>query len=97
MEKEIDLTVNYDGDLLRLKGQLVPHGYITRVVVEVDGRRILFEPDEERNFMAIMPEMDEGAPLLNLALVEAIAEALEADQRISALEGGVEEGEASAI
>jgi len=51
-------------------------GYLHRITAEVDGVPVYFEPDEERNYRAVLAEPAGRGPV-NAELVRAIIEALE--------------------
>ena len=49
MENQFELPVQYKGEQLMLKASLLITGYTHKFKVDVNGRSIIFEPDEERN------------------------------------------------
>lgn len=51
-------TVRYKGQELMLKASLVVTGYTHKFNVDVNGQIIVFEPDEERNYRAVIPYDD---------------------------------------
>lgn len=53
--QDFELPVSYKGESLLLKSSLHVLGYTHRFIVEVDGREVTFEPDEERNYRATLP------------------------------------------
>lgn len=57
------------------KGTLHTYGYSYKIVMDVAGRQVSFEPDEERNFRAIVPM--ESIDKINGGILKAIAAALE--------------------
>ena len=54
MEETFDLPVEYKGEQLMLKTSLLATGYIHKFNVEVDGQNIIFEPDEEKIYRAVI-------------------------------------------
>jgi hypothetical protein len=50
---EFELPVNWRDEEMLYKARLLKLGYGFKMEVEVDGRSILFEPDEEGNWRAI--------------------------------------------
>ncbi len=48
--------------------------YSHRILVSMDNQVIIFEPDEERNYRAILQDADTN---VNIALVQSIALAIE--------------------
>jgi hypothetical protein len=58
MEEEFELPVVYKGEQLMLKASLLVTGYTHKFSVDVNGQNIIFEPDEERNYRAVIPYDD---------------------------------------
>lgn len=69
------LPVTYKGEELELETQLRPWGYTYRFEVQVNGVPVQFEPDEERNYRALIaPEQVEAkGSQLSIELLQAIA------------------------
>ena len=58
--------------------RLVQLGYTHKFSVDVQGQEIFFEPDEERNYRALIgPEQLERNKKLDIELLKAIAESIE--------------------
>ncbi|WP_462264401.1 hypothetical protein [Mucilaginibacter sp.] len=78
MDDEFLLPVSFKGEALELETRLLPWGYTYRFEVQVNGLPVQFEPDEERNYRALVaPEQAEGkGSKLSVALLQAIAEGL---------------------
>lgn len=72
-----DLPVEYKNETLMLPAQLVQSGYTHAFKVEVNGQEVLFEPDEEGSYRAVVKpeEMNES---LKVDLLRAVAVAIEA-------------------
>ncbi len=49
-----DLPVEYKGKEMLFPAELLPMGFTHKIKVNVDGMDILFEPDEERNYRAVI-------------------------------------------
>ncbi len=49
-----DLPVEYKGKEMLFPAELLPMGFRHKIKVNVDGTDILFEPDEERNYRAVI-------------------------------------------
>jgi hypothetical protein len=49
-----DLPVEYKGKEMLFPAELLPMGFTHKIKVNVDGTDILFEPDEERNYRAVI-------------------------------------------
>jgi CRISPR/Cas system-associated exonuclease Cas4 (RecB family) len=59
MEDEFDLPVEYKGKNHIFKASLIVKGFTHRFQIEINGQTILFEPDEERNYRAMLEYGDE--------------------------------------
>ena len=75
MDDDFLLPVTFKGEELELETRLQPWGYTYRFEVQVNGIPIQFEPDEERNYRALVaPEQIEAkGSKLNIELLQAIA------------------------
>ncbi len=58
MEEPFDLPVEYKGKEYIFKAKLVVYGYSHKFHVDVNGEEIIFEPDEERNYRAVLNYSD---------------------------------------
>jgi hypothetical protein len=78
MDEKFQLPVLYKGEELLLAASLLVTGFTHKFVVEVSEQEIIFEPDEERNYRAIIPYEDFGKEKpVDKQLLKAIAEAIE--------------------
>ncbi len=78
MNDTFDIPVVYNNGELLLKAQLIKAGYIYKFNVEVGDANIMFEPDEENNYRAVVePEKLPGYKNVNTGLLQAIAGTLE--------------------
>ena len=78
MEESFELPVIYKGKELLFTTQLLVQGYTHKFQVEVNGREVIFEPDEERTYRAIVqPETIGVGKEIEVELLQAIAEAIE--------------------
>lgn len=73
------LTVPYRNEELEFESRLLVSGYVYKIEVNINGIPVLFEPDEERNYRALVsPEQVEGkGSQLKIDLLQAVAQALE--------------------
>lgn len=78
-EEPFELPVAYHGQELLLPARLIQIGYTYKIYIAVEGQEIIFEPDEERNFRAMIEH--EAGRKISMELVHAIAEALEKNLR----------------
>lgn len=76
--EEFELTVIFNGKELRFPVQLLNYGTSYKLQVEIEGTRVFFEPDEERNWRAVMTYEDMQAnKKLNIELLQVISETLD--------------------
>ena len=71
------LTVTHNNLEKTFDAELRLFGYSYKISVMVDGTEIIFEPDEERNYRAVLQETTEKQKLPDTELIKAIAGALE--------------------
>ena len=77
MDEQFDLPIQYKGEQYIFKGALIVHGYTHKFNVDVNGQTIVFEPDEERNYRAVISPSDlESNKSIDIELLKKIAEAL---------------------
>lgn len=79
MEEQFELPVEYKDEQLMLKASLLVTGYTHKFMVEVSGQEVIFEPDEEGNYRAVVPH-DERVIRKNIdvELLKTIAAVLRA-------------------
>jgi hypothetical protein len=73
------LIVKYGNREFRLDAELRMLGYTHKIAVMVDTTEVLFEPDEERNYRAVVAADTDQRKLPDAGLLQAIAEELEAN------------------
>ncbi len=78
MDEPFEIPVLFKGELLNFTSRLHMSGYTHKIEVDVDGTQLMFEPDEERNYRAIMDteHLPKGKKI-NIELLKAIANAIE--------------------
>lgn len=78
MDDYFVIPVSFQGREIEFETRLLLQGYIHRLEVIVDDIPVLFEPDEERNYRALisMEQLDGKGKNLNKGLLQAIAEVL---------------------
>jgi len=75
---ELTLHVCYNNEELELPVRLYPYGYTFRVEVMVGETAVIFEPDEEGSYRALVPsEQMFQNKKMSVELLRVIAEALE--------------------
>lgn len=78
MDNHFEIPVTYKGEDRDLKSRLIMTGYMHKFEVEVDGTLVLFEPDDEQNYRALVDEATlQRNPKLDVGLLQAIAEVIE--------------------
>ena len=76
MDEGFELPVTYKGEDLLFPAALLHTGYTHRFKVDVYGQEVFFEPDEEKNYRAIIdPEKVDKD--ISLELLKAIVESIE--------------------
>jgi hypothetical protein len=78
MEDEFDLPVLFRGEEKSFSARLLLYGYSYKIQVMVEDQAFLFEPDEERNWRALVDteDRDKHKPV-NVELLQSIAASLE--------------------
>ena len=72
------IPVTWNNNTIEYTGQLLQYGYSYKLELEVDGTKVQFEPDEERNWRALISYEDMQANKKpDPRLLKAIAEAIE--------------------
>ena len=72
--EEFNLLLKYKDRELSLPVRFKTWGYTVRVEVEVNGTQVYFEPDEERNWRAVLVADQPAAIQPDPGLLAAIAE-----------------------
>ncbi|WP_407430440.1 hypothetical protein [Arcticibacter sp.] len=79
MNEAFLIPVFYMGEELEYEGRLRIMGYLHKIEINIDGVSVLFEPDEERNYRALVSyEQMDQSKRLSAGLLEAIATQLNA-------------------
>ena len=60
MDEKFQLPVEYKGEELALNASLLVTGFTHKFIVDVFGQEVIFEPDEDRNYRAIIPYEEIG-------------------------------------
>lgn len=74
MNESFELPVQFGDTTIVLPAELTTWGYSHRILVTLEGQVIVFEPDEERHYRALLAE-EQKPPALEM--VKAIAESIE--------------------
>ena len=72
------LPVTFNNKTVEYSAQLLQYAYSYKLEIDIDGTKLQFEPDEERNWRALISFEDMQAnKKLNPDLIKAIAQAIE--------------------
>ncbi len=78
MDEPFEIVVTYKHTQLSFTAFLLKYGYSYKIQVLVKGQQVLFEPDEERKYRAIIELNDGNHPArIDAGLLQAIAEEIE--------------------
>lgn len=78
MDEVFQLPVSYQNEELELEARILLQGYLYRIEVNVKGIPVLFEPDEEQKYRALVSmEPAVNTDTLDTGLLQAIASRLE--------------------
>lgn len=79
MDEDVyEIPVQYRGEEILVPAQLVVTGYTHKFRIEVGGHEIFFEPDEERNYRAMLDPAHSDSAKIDIAFLQAIAAGIEA-------------------
>lgn len=79
MDEPFQIPVLYKGSERMYDARLLQKGYTHQFEVQVGEQTVYFEPDEERNYRAMLhpDELDGSKKPADIELLKAIAEAIE--------------------
>ena len=78
MVEDFKIPVLYNNQRLNFPAQLVRYAYSYKIEVDVEGTLVYFEPDEERNWRALVGQEEVSVNRnLNGELLKAIASSIE--------------------
>ena len=77
MNYDLEVPVTYKDQELIFYAKFIQFGYYSKFEVDVNGILVFFEPDEERNFRAMVdPTIDHGNHKIDKELIQLISETL---------------------
>lgn len=77
MDESFIIPVSYMGKKCEYEGRLRLLGYLHKIEMDIEGVLVIFEPDEERHYRAIVShEQMEKSKELSAGLLEAVANQL---------------------
>jgi hypothetical protein len=78
MEEGFELPVIFNNAELNFPARLLSYGYHYKLEIEIAGKKILFEPDEERNWRALIAyEEIQDNNKISVELLKAVASSIE--------------------
>lgn len=78
MDEPFEIAVNYKNTSISFIGKLIRYGYTHKIQVSIYGEDILFEPDEEGNYRAVLDYAKRREEKnVDIELLKSIAEAIE--------------------
>ncbi len=77
MNEPFELPITYKGKELLFPSRLLQLGYTHKFQVQVNGLEVLFEPDEERNYRAVVAPVLVEKSNIDVELLQAIAEVIQ--------------------
>jgi hypothetical protein len=76
---DFELPVLFNSQELLFPGRFLDYGYSSKIEMDIEGTKVLFEPDEERSWRAMISFEDVQANKnLDQELLKAIAGAIDA-------------------
>ena len=81
MDEYFEIPVTYKGEQLSFTSRLLLTGYTHKIEVEADGQLLLFEPDEDQNYRALVDEAQVKNFEIDIGLLKAIAEVIESTRK----------------
>jgi hypothetical protein len=78
MGESFTLVFNYKDKEYQPDSELRAFGYTHKIAIKLEGPEILFEPDEERNYRAVIPNYEGSKTEIDIGLIQAITKELEA-------------------
>jgi hypothetical protein len=79
MPESFLLSVRYKNEVKQFESELRVFGYTHKIAVNVNGTEVIFEPDEERNYRAVLQESEINKHRIDPGLLKEIASELEAN------------------
>jgi hypothetical protein len=77
MAENFTLSVFYKNKIRKYDAELRMNGYVHAIVIVVDDQEIIFEPDEERNYRAVLTGNPEEQNTPDVELLQAIVNEIE--------------------
>jgi hypothetical protein len=78
MNETFEIPLTYKGKEVTFPSKLIIYGYSYKIQGDVYGTEVLYEPDEERNYRATVNPDELESKKIDVELLKAIADTLEA-------------------
>jgi hypothetical protein len=77
MTESFTLEVEFNGERKEYKAELRLFGYTYKIAIQINDVEVIFEPDEERNYRAVLADTELRNHNIKPNLLQAIAAELE--------------------
>ena len=78
MDEPFSIMVIYQGHEYSFEARLATIGYTYKFYVMINGMEVIYEPDEERNYRAILNDIGQGAIKdSDIELIKAVGDKIE--------------------
>ena len=78
MDEPFSIEILYKGEVYFFEARLATVGYTHKFYVLINGMELIYEPDEERNFRAIVNEIDFGSiKVSDIEMIKAVGDKLQ--------------------
>lgn len=78
MDEPFMIPILYEGDEYEYEARLVTVGYTHQFLVLINGMEVIYEPDEERNYRAILNEADQAKVKdADIELIKAVGDKIQ--------------------
>ncbi len=80
MDEYFQIPVTYQGEEFAFTSRLLMSGYTHKIEVEVNGQLVMFEPDDDQRYRALVSEADINKKI-DVGLLQAIAQVIESTRK----------------
>ncbi|MDQ3291234.1 MAG: hypothetical protein M3Q05_08090 [Bacteroidota bacterium] len=81
MEESLTIPVNYKGVEHDFPCRVLATGYTHKIEVDINNLLVLFEPDEDQNYRALVDESQLKNIKVEVGLLQAIAKVIESTRK----------------
>jgi hypothetical protein len=76
MDEQIDFPVTVNGETVHVTAKVLSFGYTYKLSIMVNELEVLFEPDEQRTYRAILADPAKVPSKADISMIGAIADTL---------------------